>query len=172
MIIFREFIFKYPHGMVQDHWWRRYRRFFSDTQTKPNSNHVNGFIRGDETKLLGKAGSQREQKRSRGSSGKNDQYIFLIISAFVRMEGTPVLFYILSSLHKAIHGCINKSIFVMAWRRRGNGTENHFPVSSQNQLFPNYFSYEIFVSWICLLDFSFSVSFKDVPLSLLTLVIW
>ena len=77
---------------------------------------MNCFIRGDKTKLLGKAGSQKRTEKVQREQWRNVQYILLVISAFVKMEGTPLLFYILSSIHKAIDGIINKSIFVMGMR--------------------------------------------------------
>lgn len=59
--------------------------------------------------------SERTEKIQR-EQWRNDQYIFLIISAFVKMERTLLLFYILSCIHKAIKGFINKSIFTMDMR--------------------------------------------------------
>lgn len=106
------------HYVIEDNWQWKQRTFSSNTQTKSDSNHTNCFIREDKTKLFVKVGSQREQKKKiQREQWRNDEWVFLIMSAFVKMEYALLPFYILSTINQAINSIINKSIFVMGLRQ-------------------------------------------------------
>lgn len=75
---------------IIDGW--RCRVFLSNTQSQTQI-IINCFIHGDKTKLLGKAGSYREQKRSGGSCKGMISTFFLLFLYLTKWDVPPPILY-------------------------------------------------------------------------------
>lgn len=90
----------------------------------------------------------------------NDQYVFLIISAFVKKELLPLLFYILSCIHKAINGFINKVYFCYGYE---TAQEMEQKITFHSSLKINCFQI-IFLAKLLFVSWNF-LSFTTTPVS-------
>lgn len=116
-------------------------------QSQPQIMQIALFV-GMKQNCLAKQGVRERENRSRGRP--EGWSVCVPCYSCICQNGVNLfLFYILSPVHKAINGFINKSVLVTRMRllRKWNRKSLSSPASKIDFFFPNYFSYKAFVFW-------------------------